>query len=112
MPERRRTDVLGPFPVPAGLVPRCSFSELGGEEIEVVRTSLGVDRKEVGLGLASVVEGNAGGHVDKEKRSGCQCRERDGAIGGFRFRYLGARDGVEFGEGVAAGDEPFRYPVG
>ena len=100
------------LPVPVVLVFRRGFGEFRGEQVEVVRAGLGVDGQELGLGVAGVGEGEARRHVDEEERGGGQGCERDGAVGRFGFGDLRARRGVEFGEGVAAGEEAFGDPGG
>lgn len=77
-----------------------------------MRTGLGVDGEEVmGLGFPGMAQSDAGGHVDQNNGSGGQGCQRNGAIGGFGFGDLRTRDGVEFRDGVAAGDEAFCYPA-
>lgn len=99
------------FPVPVGLVCRCTFGQLRRQEVEVVRTSLGVHRKEVvGLRFSRVVEGDARGHVDEEDGGRCQCGKRNSSVSGFGFGDLGTRDCVELGEGMAAGYQAFCDP--
>lgn len=103
MPQRRRTDILGPLHVP------LAAAEAVAHEVQIVRARLGVDGEQARLRLGDVPHGARRRHVDEQ--DGGRARdlgERDGAVRGLGLGGLGPRDGVEEGARVARGREPRR----